>query len=118
MTAGFSTLDYIVFVLYAAIILFLGLWVSRTKGGVEKTSEEYFLADKSLTWWAVGASLIAANISAEHFIGTSGSGFAIGLAISAYEWMAAVALIIVAKYFLPVFIDKGIYTMPQFLNQR
>lgn len=118
MTAGFSTLDYIVFVLYAIIILTLGLWVSRTKKGVEKTSQEYFLADKSLTWWAVGASLIAANISAEHFIGTSGSGFAIGLAISAYEWIAAVALIIVAKFFLPVFIDKGIYTMPQFLNQR
>ncbi|WP_347160414.1 sodium:solute symporter family transporter [Pontibacter chitinilyticus] len=118
MTSGFSTIDYAVFILYALIILFLGLWVSRNKTGQEKTSQEYFLADKSLTWWAVGASLIAANISAEHFIGTSGSGFAIGLAISAYEWMAAVALIIVAKYFLPVFIDKGIYTMPQFLNQR
>ncbi|MCC9165795.1 sodium/sugar symporter [Pontibacter harenae] len=118
MTSGFSTLDYAVFIVYAIIILFLGLWVSRSKTGVEKTSQEYFLADKSLTWWAVGASLIAANISAEHFIGTSGSGFAIGLAISAYEWMAAVALIIVAKYFLPVFIDKGIYTMPQFLSQR
>lgn len=92
--------------------------MSRTKKGVEKTAQEYFLADKSLTWWAVGASLIAANISAEHFIGTSGSGFAIGLAISAYEWMAAIALIIVAKYFLPVFIRNNIYTMPQFLQQR
>ncbi|MCC9134892.1 sodium/solute symporter [Pontibacter silvestris] len=118
MTSGFSTLDYAIFILYALVILFMGLWVSRSKTGVEKTAQEYFLADKSLTWWAVGASLIAANISAEHFIGTSGSGFAIGLAISAYEWMAAVALIVVAKYFLPVFIDKGIYTMPQFLNQR
>jgi SSS family solute:Na+ symporter len=118
MTAGFSTLDYIVFILYALVIVALGLWVSRTKKGVEKTAQEYFLADKSLTWWAVGASLIAANISAEHFIGTSGSGFAIGLAISAYEWMAAIALIIVAKYFLPVFIENGIYTMPQFLKQR
>ena len=118
MTSGFSTLDYIIFVLYAVIIMFMGLWVSRSKKGVEKTAQEYFLADKSLTWWAVGASLIAANISAEHFIGTSGSGFAIGLAISAYEWMAAIALIIVAKYFLPVFIENGIYTMPQFLNQR
>ncbi|QCR23581.1 sodium/sugar symporter [Pontibacter sp. SGAir0037] len=118
MTSGFSTLDYVVFILYAVIILFMGLWVSRNKKGTEKTAQEYFLADKSLTWWAVGASLIAANISAEHFIGTSGSGFAIGLAISAYEWMAAFALIIVAKYFLPVFIDNGIYTMPQFLNQR
>ena len=118
MEAGFATIDYIIFVLYACIIVGLGLWVSRSEKGVEKTAQEYFLADKSLTWWAVGASLIAANISAEHFIGTSGSGFAIGLAISAYEWMAAVALIIVAKYFLPVFIENGIYTMPQFLNQR
>lgn len=118
MTAGFSELDYIIFILYALVIVSLGLWVSRTKKGVEKTAQEYFLADKSLTWWAVGASLIAANISAEHFIGTSGSGYAIGLAISAYEWMAAVALIIVAKYFLPVFIENGIYTMPQFLKQR
>ena len=118
MTSGFSTLDYIVFVLYALVILFMGLWVSRSKKGVEKTAQEYFLADKSLTWWAVGASLIAANISAEHFIGTSGSGFAIGLAISAYEWIAAIALIVVAKYFLPVFIENNIYTMPQFLMQR
>ncbi|MBF9252825.1 sodium/solute symporter [Pontibacter sp. 172403-2] len=118
MTAGFSTLDYAIFILYAIIILFMGLWVSRTKEGTEKTAQEYFLADKSLPWWAVGSSLLAANISAEHFIGTSGSGFAIGLAISAYEWMAAIALIIVAKYFLPVFIEKNIYTMPQFLNER
>lgn len=118
MTAGFSTLDYIVFILYAIIIVALGLWVSRTKKGVDKTAEEYFLANKSLPWWAVGASLIAANISAEHFIGTSGSGYAIGLGIAAYEWIAAIALIIVAKYFLPVFLDKGIFTMPQFLNQR
>ena len=118
MTAGFSTLDYIIFILYALVILFMGLWVSRSKKGVTKTAQEYFLADKSLTWWAVGASLIAANISAEHFIGTSGSGFAIGLAISAYEWIAAIALIVVAKYFLPVFLKNEIYTMPQFLEQR
>jgi SSS family solute:Na+ symporter len=118
MNAGFSTLDYSIFILYALVIVALGLWVSRSKNGVEKTSQEYFLADKSLTWWAVGASLIAANISAEHFIGTSGSGFAIGLGIAAYEWIAAIALIIVAKYFLPVFLDKGIFTMPQFLSTR
>lgn len=118
MEAGFATIDYIIFIVYACVIVGLGLWVSRSKKGVEKTAQEYFLADKSLTWWAVGASLIAANISAEHFIGTTGSGFAIGLAISAYEWMAAIALIIVAKYFLPVFIENGIYTMPQFLKQR
>lgn len=118
MTSTLSTLDYIVFVLYALIIVFIGLWVSRSKKGVQKTAQDYFLADKSLTWWAVGSSLIAANISAEHFIAMSGSGYAIGLAIAAYEWIAAIALIIVAKYFLPVFLDKGIYTMPQFLKQR
>jgi solute:Na+ symporter, SSS family len=118
MNAGFSTLDYVIFIIYAVVIVAMGLWVSRTKNGVEKTSQEYFLADKSLPWWAVGASLIAANISAEHFIGTSGSGFAIGLGIAAYEWIAAIALIIVAKYFLPVFLEKGIFTMPQFLMTR
>ncbi|TXK37327.1 sodium/solute symporter [Pontibacter qinzhouensis] len=118
MTSTFSTLDYVIFILYALVIVTIGLWVSRTKKGVQKTAQEYFLADKSLTWWAIGASLIAANISAEHFIAMSGSGFAIGLGIAAYEWVAAIALIIVAKYFLPVFIDKGIYTMPQFLKLR
>lgn len=118
MNAGFSTLDYVIFVVYALAIVSVGLWVSRTKKGVQKTAQEYFLADKSLTWWAVGASLIAANISAEHFIGTSGSGFAIGLGISAYEWIAAIALIVVAKYFLPIFLKHGVYTMPQFLSER
>ncbi|MCH7400607.1 sodium/sugar symporter [Belliella kenyensis] len=118
MEAGFSTLDYIVFAVYAVVIVAVGLWVSRSKKGVQKTAQEYFLADKSLTWWAVGASLIAANISAEHFIGTSGSGFAIGLGIAAYEWIAAITLIVVAKYFLPVFLKNGIYTMPQFLQSR
>lgn len=118
MNAGFSTLDYIIFAVYGVMIISLGLWVSRSKKGVQKTAQEYFLADKSLPWWAVGASLIAANISAEHFIGTSGSGYAIGLGIAAYEWIAAITLIIVAKYFLPVFIKNGIYTMPQFLSQR
>lgn len=118
MEIGFTKVDYIIFCLYAIIIIMLGLFVSRTKKGQSRTAQEYFLADKSLTWWAVGASLIAANISAEHFIGTSGSGFAIGLGIAAYEWIAAVTLIIVAKYFLPVFLRNGIYTMPQFLEQR
>lgn len=118
MEAGFSTLDYIVFSIYAIVIVAIGLWVSRSRAGIQKTAQEYFLANKSLTWWAVGASLIAANISAEHFIGTSGSGFAIGLGIAAYEWIAAITLIIVAKYFLPVFLKNGIYTMPQFLESR
>lgn len=118
MNAGFSTLDYVIFAIYAALIMGLGLWLSRTKKGEEKTSSDYFLASRSLTWWAVGASLIAANISAEHFIGMSGSGFRIGLGIAAYEWMAALTLIVVAKYLLPQMIHHKIYTMPQMLNER
>lgn len=112
---GFSTIDYIVFIGYAIFIVSLGLWVSR-KGG--KSTEDYFLASKSLPWWAIGASLIAANISAEQFIGMSGSGFAIGLAIASYEWMAAITLIIVGKYFLPIFIKQGLYTIPEFVEKR
>jgi uncharacterized sodium:solute symporter family permease YidK len=84
----------------------------------EKTTEDYFLASKSLPWWAIGASLIAANISAEQFIGMSGSGFAVGLAIASYEWMAAITLIIVGKYFLPIFIKQGLYTIPEFIEKR
>ena len=114
----FSTIDWIVFIGYVIIIVFVGLWVSRKKKGEQRTSQDYFLAGRSLPWWAIGATLIAANISAEHFIAMSGSGYAIGLAIAAYEWIAAVTLIFVAKYFLPVFIEKGIFTMPQFLTQR
>jgi SSS family solute:Na+ symporter len=113
-----STLDFIVFFVYAGFIVALGLWISRTKKGEEKTSQDYFLANRSLTWWAIGASLIAANISAEHFIAMSGSGYRIGLGIAAYEWIAAVTLIIVGKYFIPVFLEKKIYTMPQFLKDR
>ncbi|MDA3879724.1 MAG: sodium/sugar symporter [Prolixibacteraceae bacterium] len=118
METGFKTIDYIVFAVYALVIIGVGLWVSRTKDGKEKTAEDYFLASKSLPWWAIGASLIAANISAEQFIGMSGSGFAIGLAIASYEWMAALTLIIVGKYFLPVFINQKIYTIPEFVEKR
>ncbi len=118
METTFSMFDYIVFVAYAIVIIGVGLWVSRDKKGHEKNADDYFLASKSLTWWAIGASLIASNISAEQFIGMSGSGFAIGLAIATYEWMAAATLIIVGKYFLPLFIKKEIYTMPQFLEKR
>ena len=114
----FALLDWVVFLLYASIIVFTGLWVSRTKKGEQKTTSDYFLAGRSLPWWTIGAALLAANISAEHFIAMSGSGYAVGLAIAAYEWIAAIVLIFVAKYFLPVFIKKGIYTMPQFLAQR
>ncbi len=115
---GFSTVDYLVFAVYIIGIVSLGLYVSRTKKGREKNSQDYFLASKSLTWWAIGASLIAANISAEQIIGMSGSGFASGLAIASYEWMAAFTLIIVGKFFLPIFIEKKIYTIPEFIEQR
>jgi SSS family solute:Na+ symporter len=114
----FTVTDWIVFFGYVVVIVFIGLWVSRIKKGKERTAQDYFLAGRTLPWWIIGTTLIAANISAEHFIAMSGSGYAIGLAIAAYEWIAAVSLIFVAKYFLPVFIEKGIFTMPQFLNQR
>ncbi len=113
-----STIDILVFVCYALLIIGVGLYVSRDKKGHQKNAEDYFLASKSLPWWAIGASLIAANISAEQFIGMSGSGFAIGLAIASYEWMAAITLIIVGKYFLPIFIEKGLYTIPEFIEKR
>jgi SSS family solute:Na+ symporter len=115
---NFSTIDYTIFAIYIIGIVSLGLYVSRTKKGHEKNSQDYFLAGNKLTWWAIGASLIAANISAEQIIGMSGSGFAIGLAIASYEWMAAITLIIVGKYFLPIFIEKKIYTIPEYIEQR
>ncbi len=114
----FTTLDIIVFALYCTLIVGIGLWVSRDKEGHQKNAEDYFLAGKSLPWWAIGASLIAANISAEQIIGMSGSGFAVGLAIASYEWMAAITLIIVGKYLLPIFIEKKLYTIPEFVEQR
>ena len=118
MSSNFHFLDYLIFICYAILILGVGLWMSRDKKGHQKNAEDYFLASKSLPWWAIGASLIAANISAEQFIGMSGSGFASGLAIASYEWMAAITLIIVGKYFLPIFIEKGLYTIPEFVEQR
>ena len=118
MTTQFEFLDYLIFAAYATLILGVGLYMSRDKKGHQKNAEDYFLASKSLPWWAVGASLIAANISAEQFIGMSGSGFKLGLAIASYEWMAALTLIIVGKYFLPIFIEKGLYTIPEFVEKR
>lgn len=117
-TASLSSLDSSIFVLYVVGLITLAWWVSREKDNHSKTTQDYFLASKSLPWWAIGASLIAANISAEQIIGMSGSGYAIGLAIASYEWMAAITLLIVGKYFLPIFLEKKIYTMPQFLEQR
>jgi SSS family solute:Na+ symporter len=110
--------DLAVVALYAVTLLVIALVVSRERKGHEKNTTDYFLAGKALPWWAIGASLIAANISAEQVIGMSGSGFAIGLGIASYEWMAAITLIIVGKFFLPIFLEKRIYTMPQFLEQR
>ena len=118
MTGTFELIDYIIFLGYAILILGVGLWVSRDKKGHQKNAEDYFLASKSLPWWAIGTSLIAANISAEQFIGMSGSGYALGLAIASYEWMAAITLLIVGKYFLPIFIEKGLYTIPEFVEKR
>ena len=115
---SFSLIDYAIFAVYVLIIVGLGLWVSRDKKGHEKDSKDYFLAGNSLPWWAIGSSLIAANISAEQFIGMSGSGFAIGLAIASYEWMSAITLIVVGKFFLPIFIEKGLYTIPEFIEKR
>ena len=113
-----STLDVGIVLAYLAGIFILAQWVSREKGGHEKSAQDYFLASRALPWWAIGASLIAANISAEQIIGMSGSGYAIGLAIASYEWMGAVTLLIVGKWFLPVFLRNRVTTMPQFLEER
>ena len=113
-----SSLDTAILFVYLVGIFALAQWVSREKAGHAKDTRDYFLAGKALPWWAIGASLISANISAEQIIGMSGSGFAIGLAIASYEWMAAATLLIVAKWFLPIFLRNGIYTMPQFLQER
>jgi SSS family solute:Na+ symporter len=113
-----STIDLIVVIAYAIGIFSLAQWVSREKAGHEKNTSDYFLASKNLPWWAIGSSLIAANISAEQIVGMSGSGYAIGLAIASYEWMAAATLLIVGKFFLPIFLKNHIYTMPQFLDRR
>ena len=118
MKAHLATIDIAVLVVYAIGIFTLAQFVSRSKHGEAKSSTDYFLASRSLPWWAIGASLIAANISAEQIVGMSGSGFAIGLAISSYEWMAALTLLLVGKFFLPIFLKNKIYTMPQFLEYR
>ncbi|WP_370334659.1 sodium/sugar symporter [Parvularcula marina] len=115
---GLETLDYVVLGIYALSLVVIATLVSREKAGHKKDTEDYFLAGKALPWWAIGASLIAANISAEQIIGMSGSGFAVGMAIASYEWMAAITLILVGKFALPIFLKRGIYTMPQFLESR
>ncbi|PQA86660.1 sodium/sugar symporter [Hyphococcus luteus] len=113
-----ALLDIVIVIGYALALIAIAMLVSREQAGHKKDTADYFLAGKALPWWAIGASLIAANISAEQIIGMSGSGYAIGLAIASYEWLAAVTLIVVGKFFLPIFLKRGIYTMPQFLEQR
>jgi SSS family solute:Na+ symporter len=113
-----SSLDISIVAVYAVAIFALAQWVSREKDHHAKNAQDYFLASRALPWWAIGTSLIAANISAEQIIGMSGSGYAIGLGIASYEWMAAITLIIVGKFFVPIFLKNGIYTMPEFLEKR
>ena len=117
-SSGFETIDFIILVVYIILLVSLGMFLSRDKDGKEKSANDYFLAGNTLTWWAVGASLIAANISAEQFIGMSGTGYADGIAIAAYEVMAAVTLVVIGKFLLPVMIERKIFTIPQFLRER
>ncbi|MFN3783007.1 MAG: sodium:solute symporter family transporter [Spirosomataceae bacterium] len=113
-----ATLDYLVFLVYFVVVAGYGYWIFQKKKVAEASTKDFFLAEGSLTWWAIGASLIASNISAEQFIGMSGNGFSMGLAISTYEWMAAATLIVVAVFFMPIYLKNKIFTMPQFLSQR
>ncbi|GHB71109.1 sodium transporter [Persicitalea jodogahamensis] len=118
MMQQLQTLDYVVFFFYFIIVAGYGYWIYHRKKSEAASTTDFFLAEGSLTWWAIGASLIASNISAEQFIGMSGNGFSMGLAISTYEWMAAATLIIVAVFFMPIYLKNRIFTMPQFLEQR
>lgn len=113
-----ASIDYVIFITYFLVVSFYGYWIYRRKKKTSMNTKDFFLAEGSLTWWAIGASLIASNISAEQFIGMSGNGFTVGIAVSAYEWIAALALIIVAIWFIPVYLKNKIYTMPQFLETR
>ena len=116
--SGFRTIDLVIVLIYLAVLIFLGLFLGRNKKGQDKSANDYFLAGNSLTWWAVGASLIAANISAEQFIGMSGTSYADGIATAAYELMAAVTLVVIGKFLLPVMLKRKIFTIPQFLRER
>ncbi|SEL72801.1 solute:Na+ symporter, SSS family [Colwellia chukchiensis] len=118
ITSTLGTIDTSVFIVYVVGLLCIALWISRSEKKEGANTEDYFLASKALPWWAIGASLIASNISAEQIIGMSGSGYAIGIAIASYEWMAAITLILVGKYMLPIFLKNEIFTMPQYLEQR
>ncbi|WP_028120788.1 sodium:solute symporter family transporter [Epilithonimonas tenax] len=113
-----ATIDIIIFLIYFVVVAGYGIWIYNRKKSASTGSKDYFLAEGSLTWWAIGASLIASNISAEQFIGMSGEGFFVGIAVAAYEWIAAIALIIIAIWFIPIYLKNKIYTMPQFLETR
>src|SRR5512138_3776128 len=113
-----ATSDIVVFIIYFLIVASYGYWIFKKRKQKEHDAKGFFLAEGSLTWWAIGASLIASNISAEQFIGMSGNGYFVGIAVSAYEWIAAVSLIIIAIWFMPVYLKNQIYTMPQFLKTR
>ncbi len=116
--SGFKVIDLVIVLIYLALLIFLGIFLGRDKKGHEKSANDYFLAGNTLTWWAVGASLIAANISAEQFIGMSGTSYADGIATAAYELMAAVTLIVIGKFLLPIMLRRKIFTIPQFLRER
>jgi SSS family solute:Na+ symporter len=118
MHKGLELIDYLVFLIYFVVVAGYGYWIYQKKKSKEASSTDFFLAEGSLTWWAIGASMIASNISAEQFIGMAGNGYKMGLAISTYEWMAAATLIIVAVFFMPIYLKNKIFTMPQFLKQR
>jgi solute:Na+ symporter, SSS family len=118
MNKNLAFTDYMVFIIYFVIVAGYGYTIYRKRKKNEHDAKAFFLAEGTLTWWAIGASLIASNISAEQFIGMSGEGFFLGIAVAAYEWIAAIALIIVAVWFIPVYLKNKIYTMPQFLKQR
>jgi solute:Na+ symporter, SSS family len=118
MNKGMILSDYIVIIVYFLIVASYGIWIYNRKKKAVQDTHDYFLAEGSLTWWAIGASLIASNISAEQFIGMSGEGFFVGIAVASYEWLAAVALIIIAVWFIPIYLKNKIYTMPQFLTKR
>jgi SSS family solute:Na+ symporter len=113
-----NQLDYAVFLVYFLIVAAYGYWIYQKKKRQEASTTDFFLAEGALTWWAIGASLIASNISSEQFVAMSGDGFRVGIAVAAYEWLAAVSLIIVAVFFMPIYLKNRIYTMPQFLQER
>ncbi|MDQ2658554.1 MAG: sodium transporter, partial [Bacteroidota bacterium] len=118
MQSSLVLADYLVFIIYFILVSCYGYWVYHKKKKAFADTKDFFLAEGSLTWWAIGASLIASNISAEQFIGMSGEGYFVGIAVAAYEWIAAIALIIIAVWFIPIYLKNRIYTMPQFLKQR